>query len=223
MRDAAPLLGTVAAYVAASRVAPRFRTPLANPTLLAIAAVGVALVLLRVPYPRYAHAAAPLTALLGPSVVALAIPLHRERRTLARHAGPLVLGAVLGGCCALAIGWAAGHLLALSAPWALALDSRSATSPISIALADQLDGVGSLSAIVSVLSGLLGAAVGPRWLDLVRVEHPLARGLALGVTSHGLGTARMLAETPVAGATATLGMALGGLVVALVLPSLWGM
>jgi LrgB-like family len=60
-----------------------------------------------------------------------------------------------------------------------------------------------------------------RRLDLIRVRHPPARGLAHGVASHGIGTVRMLDETRLAGATAAVGMGLGGAVVALVLPLLW--
>ncbi len=87
-----------------------------------------------------------------------------------------------------------------------------------IALADQLHGAAALSAVLSVLAGVAGATLGPRWLDLVRVRHPLARGLAHGVASHGIGTARMLDETRLAGATAAVGMALGGAIVAIALP-----
>ena len=65
-----------------------------------------------------------------------------------------------------------------------------------------------------------GATLGPRWLDLVRVRDPLARGLAHGIASHGIGTARMLDETRLAGATAAMGMALGGVIVAVALPLL---
>jgi putative effector of murein hydrolase len=106
----------------------------------------------------------------------------------------------------------------LAPAWGLALTSRSATAPISIALAGELHGAAALSAVLSVLAGVAGATLGPRWLDLVRVRHPLARGLAHGVASHGIGTARMLGETRLAGATAAVGMALGGAIVAIMLP-----
>jgi putative effector of murein hydrolase len=126
-----------------------------------------------------------------------------------------------GTSCAIAVGAAAATLMHLAPAWTLALTSRSATAPISIALAGELHGAAALSAVLSVLAGVAGATLGPRWLDLVRVRHPLARGLAHGVTSHGIGTARMLDETRLAGATAAVGMALGGVLVALALPLLW--
>ena len=206
---------TALAYVAATRLP---RRPLLNPTLIAMAALVGTLLLTGVPYAEYAHGTGPLSALLGPAVVALAVPLHRERETLRRHAGTIALGAGAGASCAIAVGLAAAAVMHLAPAWALALSSRSATAPISIALAGELHGAAALSAVLSVLAGVAGAALGPRWLDLVRVRHPLARGLAHGVASHGIGTARMLDETRLAGATAAVGMALGGAMVALALP-----
>jgi putative effector of murein hydrolase len=197
------------------------RRPLLNPTLIAMAALIATLVATGVPYARYADGTSPLTALLGPAVVALAVPLHRERETLRRHASTIAVGATTGAACAIAVGLAAAAVMHLAPAWALAMTSRSATAPISIALAGELHGVAALSAVLSILAGVAGAALGPRWLDLVRVHHPLARGLAHGVASHGIGTARMLDETRLAGATAAVGMALGGVLVALALPLLW--
>jgi putative effector of murein hydrolase len=197
------------------------RRALLNPTLIAMAALTATLVATGVPYARYADGTSPLTALLGPAVVALAVPLHRERETLRRHASTIALGATTGAACAIAVGAAAAAVMHLAPAWALALSSRSATAPISIALAGELHGAAALSAVLSILAGVAGATLGPRWLDLIRVHHPVARGLAHGVASHGIGTARMLDETRLAGATAAVGMALGGALVALALPLLW--
>ena len=218
MADLIWLPVTAAAYAIALRLP---RRPLLNPTLVAMAALVATLLLTGVPYADYSHGTGPLTALLGPAVVALAVPLHRERETLRRHAGTIAVGAAAGASCAIAVGFAAAATLHLAPAWGLALTSRSATAPISIALAGELHGAAALSAVLSVLAGVAGAALGPRWLDLVRVRHPVARGLAHGVASHGIGASRMLAESRLAGATAAVGMALGGLVAALVLPAVY--
>jgi putative effector of murein hydrolase len=215
------LPATVAAYVGGIVVRRRFSSPFLQPTLIAMAILGVLVVSTGVPYARYAAATSPLSAFLGPAIVALAVPLHCERDMLVRHVRALVSGTLLGAASAVLLGLAAGRLLHLAPAWSLALSSRSATSPISIALAGELHGRAALSAVLSILSGIAGAVLGPAWLTLVGVRHPLARGLAHGVASHGIGTARMHEEHRLAGATATVGMALGGLVVALSLPFVW--
>jgi putative effector of murein hydrolase len=221
MADLIWLPVTAAAYGAALLLKRRIDSPLLNPTLVAMASLAATLLATGIPYAEYASGTGALTALLGPAVVALAVPLHRERETLRRHAATIALGAAAGAGCAIAVGAAAAAVMHLAPAWALALTSRSATAPISIALAGELHGAAALSAVLSILAGVAGAALGPRWLDLIRVRHPLARGLAHGVASHGIGTARMLDETRLAGATAAVGMGLGGAVVAVVLPLLW--
>jgi putative effector of murein hydrolase len=220
--ELACLAGTFAAYGLALRVKGRTSSPLANPTLLAILAVGAALGLTGLDYDRYDDATAPISFLLGPAVVALAIPLHQERETLAAHARALLLGAVLGAGAAMALGYAASWLLAFDDDFALALTTRTATSPISIAIADELDRAPALSAVMSIASGIVGATFGPSVLDRLGVTLPVARGVAVGVSAHGIGTARMLAESRAAGASSSVGMGLGGLAVALVVPGLWG-
>jgi putative effector of murein hydrolase len=219
--DVLGLAVTAAAYVGALRLRRRFPIALLNPTLIAMVVLAAALALTHVAYHRYASATSPLSMMLGPAVVALAVPLHRQRETLRRHGPALLAGALVGAPSAMVVGWFAGHALHLANAWSIALTSRSATSPISIALAGELHGAAALSAVLSIITGVVGATLGPAWLNLLRVRHPVARGLAHGVTSHGIGTARMLEESQLAGASASVGMALGGLLVAVALPMVW--
>jgi putative effector of murein hydrolase len=212
---------SVAAYVAGVVLRRRVNTPLLNPTLLAMAVVGGVLLVTGTSYGRYAHVAGPLSALLTPAVVALAVPLHRHRDTLRRYARPLLLGAVCGVVSAFTVGYLGARLLELAPAWSLATVSRSATSPIAIALAGELHGRPTLSAVLSIMTGVVGATVGPAWLDALGVRHPVARGLAHGIASHGVGTARMVEESHVAGGAAAVGMALGGGILAFGLPLIW--
>lgn len=215
------LPATIAVYAAAVLLRRRVRSPLLNPTLLAIAALVVVLAVADVEYDGFDDGTALITALLGPAVVALAVPLHRERATLVRHARALALGALAGAGSGILVGWAAAELLGLSPSWALAVESRHATSPIAIAIADELGGAAALSAVVSILTGVAGATLGPAWLTLLGIRHPLARGLAHGVASHGIGTARMLEDGELEGASASVGMGLAGVLVAVLLPFGW--
>jgi len=220
--ELACLVGTLAAYGLALLLQRHTSTPVANPTLVAVLVVGAVLGLTGLDYERYEDATAPISFLLGPAVVALAVPLHQERERILEHTRALLLGVVLGAGAAMLLGYAASRLLALDDDFSLALTTRTATSPISIAIADELGRAPALSAVMSIMSGIFGATFGPAILDRLGVTLPGARGLAVGVTSHGIGTARMLGESRAAGATSSVGMGLGGLAVALVVPGLWG-
>jgi putative effector of murein hydrolase len=212
---------TAAAYVAALQVRKRLAWPLLNPTLVAIVGVGAILLGTGIHYSRYQHSTRLLSDLLTPAVVALAVPLYREREMLRRHALPLLSGILSGAVSAFGVGWAATRLLDLGHDWSLAVLTRSATSPISIALAGELHGRAALSAVLSIFAGVVGATLGPSWLTALRVHHPLARGIAHGISSHGIGTARMVQESRLAGASSAVGMALGGTLLAVGLPLFW--
>ena len=195
--------------------------PLANPTLIAVAVVGGLVLLSGVGARAYADGTAGLSWFLGPAVVALAVPLHQERARLRRHARALAGGAVVGAACSALVGYGLVRLVGLPSPFELALTTRSATTPISVALANGLGGVPALSAVASIFTGLVGATIGPAWLPRLGVRDPVARGVAMGVCCHGIGTERLLRESRGAGATSSVGMGLGGLLVALVIPLVW--
>jgi putative effector of murein hydrolase len=214
-----PLTGI--AYFAGLQLRRRVASPLFNPTLLAMAAIGGLLLICHVRYPSYAHAARPLSELLTPAVVALAVPLHRHRGILRRFARPIVLASAAGALTGFGVGDFAARLLDLGPAWALAIVTRSATSPIAIALAGELHGRMALSAVLSIITGVIGATLGPVWLDALRVRRPLARGLAHGIVASGVGTAQMVEESHLAGAAAAVGMALGGTILAVMLPTVW--
>ncbi|MCC7371017.1 MAG: LrgB family protein [Chloroflexi bacterium] len=57
------------------------------------------------------------------------------------------------------------------------------------------------------MTGTIGAMFGPMLLTRFGVTDPLARGIALGTTSHGQGTAAALLEGESAGAMSSLSMA----------------
>lgn len=224
MVDLACFLGTLAAFGAGLRLKARWSSPLANPTLVAILLVGGVLELSGLDYGRYQHATAPISFLLGPAVVALAVPLYVERATLLAGVHHLLLGVVLGAVTAMALGALVAWVLRFDDAFSLALTTRTATTPISIALAERLTGgAPALSAVLSISSGIFAGTFGPSVLDRLGVHLPVARGLAMGVTGHGIGTARMLEESRLAGASSSVGMGLGGLTVALVVPGLWGL
>ena len=91
-----------------------------------------------------------------------------------------------------------------------------ATSPVALQLAHITQAPAALAATLAVLSGLLGALILPTFLTLMRVQHPLARGIALGAVAHGIGTARAREEGNLTGAASSIGMGLAALLVTLV-------
>lgn len=221
---ASPLLGltvTLLAYQAGAWLQVRFGgSPLLNPVLLSVAALVALLAATGTDYRTYFEGAQFVHFLLGPATVALAVPLYRQVAVL-RRAWPAIAAAVVAGsltavASAVAVAWALGA----SRASLLSLAPKSVTTPIAMGITEKLGGLPSLTAVLVILTGIVGAMLGGFVLDAVRVRDWRARGLAVGVAAHGIGTARALQVNDVAGAFSGLAMGLNGLATAVLLPLL---
>ncbi|NMG33515.1 LrgB family protein [Azoarcus sp. TTM-91] len=220
--SATPLLGltlTLLAYQAAFWLYRRAGFhPLANPVLLSVSFIAVLLLVTGMPYKTYFDGAQFVHFLLGPATVALAIPLHAQWPKLKAMAGPLVIALVAGSLTAALSAYAIGALLGASRESLMSLAPKSVTTPIAMAVAESLGGLPSLTAVLVITTGILGA-VGARYLyRLLRIDDHAVRGFAIGIASHGIGTARAFQVSEQAGAFAALAMGLNGLLTAVSLP-----
>ncbi|WP_291431026.1 LrgB family protein [Deinococcus sp.] len=193
----------------------RVRSPLANPTLIGTLIVAALLLLTRASYGTYLRDVQPLTTLLAPAVVALAVPLYRLRALLARQWRALLLGGLSGTVIAVAADAGLAQVLRVSPEAARALLTAPATSPVALQLAPFTHAPPALAATLAVLSGLIGALILPPALSALGVTHPLARGIAIGAVAHGVGTARAREEGELTGAASSIGMGLAALSVTL--------
>ncbi len=196
-------------------------SPLVNPVLIAVAALAGVLVASETPYATYFDGARFVHFLLGPATVALAVPLYRQFDRVRRSA-PAILTALLAGsltaaASAVGVGW----LLGATGTALVSLAPKSATAPIAMGIAETLGGLPSLTAVLVILTGIVGSIFGTAVLRLVRVRDQRAAGFAIGLASHGIGTARALQLSDVAGAFSGLAMGLNGLATAILLPLLW--
>lgn len=219
-----PLLGillTLAAMVLARWLAAKAgHAPLVNPILIAIGLVGGTLLLIGIDYATYLEGAQLFSLLLGPATVALAIPLYREARRIAASAAMILPAVIAGSLAAMVVALLAVRWLGGDEQLALSMAPKSATTPVSIAAAEAIGGIGSLAAVFTLCAGILGALLGPELLNLLRIRDPRLRGLGLGVGSHAIVTARLLREEPQAAAFAALALAITALVTGGVLPFL---
>ena len=220
--SATPLLGltlTLLAYQGALWLYRRANHhPLLNPVLVAVAALVLVLLVTGTPYRTYFDGAQFVHFLLGPATVALAIPLYAQWERLKGMLLPLLLTLVVGSLTAAlsAVGIAA--VLGGSHESLMSLAPKSVTMPIAMGVAERLGGLPSLTAVLVMSTGILGA-VGARYIyRVLRVEDHAVRGFAIGIASHGIGTARAFQVDPVAGVFAGIAMSLNALVTAVIVP-----
>lgn len=219
---ASPLLGltvTLLAYQVAFWLYQRSgANPLANPVLIAVSALVIFLTLTGTSYDTYFAGAQFVHFLLGPATVALAIPLYTQFRRVRAMLLPVIVGLLAGSLTAVLSAVLVGRLFGASLSTQLSLAPKSVTTPIAMGIAERIGGIPSLTAVLVIVTGIIGA-VGARYVfDAMKLRDPAIRGFAIGVASHGIGTARAFQVNEQSGAFAALAMGLNGALTALLVP-----
>ncbi|MFZ6675979.1 LrgB family protein [Undibacterium sp. Xuan67W] len=219
---ASPLLGltaTLLAYQFAYKLYERAKfSPLANPVAIAVILLVLLLTLTHTPYKTYFNGAQFVHFLLGPATVALAIPLYQQLGKLKRDWFAFLMGALLGSATAIVSAMCIAWLFGASAVTILSIAPKSVTMAIAMGITEKVGGLPSLTAVLVMITGILGATMARGLLNLARIKDESIRGFALGVSAHGIGTARAFQVSEQMGAFAGLAMGISGLLTALILP-----
>ena len=222
--SASPLLGiciTLLAYLGGIWLFKRSsQHPLANPILIAIVLIALLLWFTRTPYEQYFNSAQFIHFLLGPVTVALAVPLYAYWRRLRQVAWPLTVALFSGSATAVFSAMGFAWLFGASPETIFSLAPKSITTPIAMGVAEKIGGIASLTAVLVILTGILGAMGFPAFFRLLRVHNHVAQGFAVGLSAHGLGTAHAFLVSEKMGAFSALGMGLNGVLTAILLPFL---
>jgi predicted murein hydrolase (TIGR00659 family) len=222
--SASPLLGltiTLLAYQGAFWLYQRSGgNPLVNPVLIAVSLLVLFLWLTATRYETYFAGAQFVHFLLGPATVALAIPLYTQIRRVRAMLLPVVVGLLAGSLTAVLSAVLIGRLFGASPSTQLSLAPKSVTTPIAMGIAERIGGIPSLTAVLVIITGIIGAVAGRSIFDALKVRDPAIRGFAIGVAAHGIGTARAFQVNEQSGAFAALAMGLNGALTALLVPVL---
>jgi predicted murein hydrolase (TIGR00659 family) len=225
--SASPLLwltSTLLAYAGAHALFLRANSnPLVNPVAIAVALLVALLEVSGTPYERYFDGAQFVHFLLGPATVALAVPLYRNIRIVRRAVVPMALALVAGAATAVVSAVAVASLFGASRETLLSIAPKSVTTPIAMGIAQKIGGLPSLTAVFVILTGITGAMIATPLLNLMRVRDWRARGYAIGVAAHGIGTARAFQVNELAGTFAGIAMGLNGIATAILVPLLFAL
>jgi len=211
---------TVVAYAASRHIHLKSKSAFLNPVVLSTAVIIAMLVTLGISAEQYGPGKEIMTSLLGPATVALAVQLYRNRHVLVTRWVAVGLGIVSGSVVTMSTVVELARGLGLERTIVVSLAPKSATTPIAIEIARTVGGNPSVTVAFVIATGMLGAMLGPGFLTLVGVRDPVARGVAMGTTSHGQGTAMILLEGETQGAMSGIAMALTAVVTAVIAPVL---
>lgn len=183
-----------------------------NPLLFSIILIISLLQGLNIPYEAYKKGADIVHLFLGPITVILAVPLYEHRDEIIRHKISIFTGTILGSLSALFSVFILGHIFGLSDLFINSLLPKSTTTPIGIVASEILEGIIGLSVLSIVITGLFGAFIAPFIFKVLKIKSSIAKGVALGTTSHAVGTAKAYEIDKLCGAMSGLSIGLASVI-----------
>jgi predicted murein hydrolase (TIGR00659 family) len=209
---------TAGAYSFSLLARKRYPSPLTTPVLFSTAIIIAVLLVTGISFDDYKPAKNIMTFLLGPATVALAVPLYKNRRTFFANLGPAGAGVLAGSVGTMISAAFLARIFGFTPELVSSIAIKSTTVPIAVEVARIVHGNPTLTAILVVITGMLGASFGPWLMDRLAITDPISRGLALGTISHGQGTAQAATESELSGAIAGVAMGLGAVCTSLAAP-----
>jgi predicted murein hydrolase (TIGR00659 family) len=220
--SASPLMGltiTLVAYGLAYRVYLKSNaSPLVNPVVTSVVMLIALLMATGTSYDDYFEGGQFVHFLLGPATVALAVPLYEQLSRLRALWLPVTISIFSGVVIAAGSSIGLARLLGGSVEIQMSLAPKSATAPVAMGISETIGGIPSLTAVLVVVTGIVGAVTGTKLFEWMRIKDDSVKGIAMGVAAHGIGTARAFQVSNQMGAFSGLAMALSAFATALLVP-----
>ena len=202
---------TLVCYEIGLAVKRRVRFPLANPLLVgAVLIIGV-LVALDIEYETYQESVRPISFLLTPATVCLAIPLYLQLSLLKRYPLAIIGGVLSGVLTAMVSIYFLSLVFGLTHEEYVSILPKSITTAIGMGVSEKMGGVVALTVISISISGISGTILADIWLKLLRIREPVAKGLALGTAAHALGASKAMELGEIEGAMSSLSIVVTGI------------
>ena len=182
-----------------------------NPLLISIILVITFLLLTGVSYQTYAEGANAISFLLTPATICLAVPLYKQFNLLKKNWKAVVAGVVSGVVSSLVCILLLALLFKFDHQTYVTFLPKSITTAIGMGVTEELGGYVSLAVVVIVITGVIGNVIAEWVLKLFKIEEPIAKGIAIGSSSHAVGTAKAMEIGQIEGAMSSLSIVVCGL------------
>jgi len=194
------------------------RNPFFNPAAIAILLIALCLSIFDMSYAQYFEGAKFVHFLLGTATVALAIPIYRGFKYLKGKIAAIFIALTVGSAASVASAVLIAKYMGAGDRIVGSMYAKSVTAPIAMGIAERIQVSPTLTAVFTVITGILGASFAPYILNAFKLKPWWIRGTAIGVGAHGLGITRAFSINEQAGIFASMAMGLNGVLSAIVLP-----
>lgn len=226
MKDiiSSPVFGvliSIIAYLIGCFIKDKLKFAVFNPLLIAIAILIAVLSGFKIEYSDYSKGGQIISFFLAPATVALALPLYKKFSLFKKNALPILVGIICGACSGIISVVGLSKLFHLSDELTMSLIPKSITTPIGMALSEQLGGLPSITVVAIIVTGILGSIIGPFLDKILKINDKVAMGIAMGNASHAVGTARAMEIGETEGAMSSLTIAIAGIITVIIAPPMW--
>lgn len=205
------VLISLAAYGLGSLLRSKLKCPLINPLLISIILTIPAILLLNIDYATYEEGAHYLSWLLTPATVALAVPLYEQFELLKKNIAAITAGVVAGVLSSLGSVLGLAVLFGFSHEEYITFLPKSITTAIGMGVAEENGGIVPITVGVIIITGVIGNMLGDMLLKLFRISEPVAKGIALGSSTHVMGTSKAMEIGEIEGAMSSLSVVVSGI------------
>lgn len=192
--------------------------PLFNPLLIAAILVIGFLKIFNIDFDTYNKGGQFINIFLGPATIVLAVPLYKNLPLLKKNFLPIFTGILVGSLVSILSVVSIAVFMGLDKTITVSLMAKSVTTPIGIEITNSLGGVSSITVLAIVLSGIIGAVVGPTIFKVLKISNPIAKGVSLGTASHAVGTSKALEIGETEGAMSSLSIGVAGIITVFLAP-----
>lgn len=204
------LFVTLVAYFIGFEIKKKTKLAVMNPILIATALVIVLLSCLDISYEAYNQSAKLISSLLTPATICLAVPLYEQLALLKKHRNAILAGIISGVVTSLVCVLALSFLFKLDHASYVTLLPKSITTAIGMGVSEELGGYVSITVAVILITGILGNVIAEHVCRLFGITDSVARGVAIGSSSHAIGTAKAMELGQIEGAMSSLSIVISG-------------
>lgn len=210
-----PMFGIVLcifAYKAALYVNQKLKTPLANPLFVAISFIIIILKVFNIPLTDFQQGGDIISMFLAPATVALALSIYRQIKVLKKYFLPVVAGCFVGCITSIGSVYFLCKLFKLDEKIINSMLSKSVTTPIAIEITNQLGGIAPVTVAAVIVTGIMGAVLAPTLIKFFHVDDSIAVGVAIGASSHAVGTSKAIEIGEIEGAMSGVSIVVSGII-----------
>lgn len=193
------------------------KTSLFNPLLISSLLIILILSLLKIEYSEYNQSAQWLHFMLTPATIVLAVPLYQQFKLLQEHALVIFLGVLSGVIASLISVYLLSVLFGLDQTMLITLLPKSITAAIAIGVAEEYQGIVTITVAAVIITGIIGNVIAEPVCKFFRIKNPIAKGIAIGTSSHVVGTSKAMEMGEVEGAMSSLAIVVAGLTTVILL------